>query len=493
MKWIVFGLIIGTTGYLNAQNEEDALRYSQESLGGTARNISMAGAMTALGGDYSSTLKNPAASGRFSKNNFSFTTFIENNQTNAEFQEKNFEVSTNKLKLGNISYLKAYSLDPKKYNGWAGIQLGMGYNRKQSFNNSFTYSGESNGSIVDYFIAEAGNVPPNSTSNLNPFSAGLAYEAYVIDPYPTTNDSTDYYYSSGAVGKSKHSRTVTNEGGMGELNFSLSGNYKNKLLIGGSFNVVTLNYDSRFSHQETFSDSASWITQLDYSGYLQANGTGMNARVGLIYIPFEFIRIGASIETPTRLSINEKFGNDMTNTSISGIITPSNGAPSGANDYIVRTPMRANFSLGLVSKKLGSIGAELELIDYRKAHMKSPINQGTSFYSYNDENKQIDNLYQSTFNLKFGAEARLSKQLYLRGGYAIFGSAYKPEKGVFDKPIQNFTGGIGYNFGSVYLDFATMFTKLNSEHYAYSPEIEGSTSFIQNNKKQFILSFGYRF
>ncbi|MFK8038161.1 MAG: hypothetical protein AB8B74_07725 [Crocinitomicaceae bacterium] len=493
MKWIIFGLLIGTTGFLNAQNEEDALRYSQESLGGTARNISMAGAMTALGGDYSSTLKNPAASGRFSKNNFSFTTFLENNNTTAEFQERSFAKSSNKLKLGNISYLKAYSLDPKKYNGWAGIQLGMGYNRKQSFNNSFSYGGESNGSIVDYFIAEADNTPPTNSSSLNPFSSGLAYESYVIDPYSTTNDSTDYYYSSGAVGKSNHSRTVTTEGGMGEINFSISGNYKNKLLIGGSFNVVTLNYDSRFSHQEQFKDSATWITQLDYSGYLQAKGSGINARVGLIYIPAEFIRVGASIETPTRISINEQFGNDMTNTTINGTISPENGPPTGANDYIIRTPMRANFSLGLVSKKIGSIGAELELVDYSKTFMKSPSNIGTGFYSYNDENKQIDNLYQSTFNLKFGAEARINKQLYLRGGYAIFGSAYKPEKGVFDKPVQNYTAGIGYNFGSVYLDFATMFSKVGSEHYAYSPELEGSNSLIQNDRKQFILSFGYRF
>lgn len=492
MKWIIISLLVGSAGFLNAQNEEDALRYSQELLGGTARNMSMAGAMTALGGDYSSTLKNPAASGRFSKSNFSFTSFVENNNSDATFQDVTWSNSMTNFKLGNISYLKAYNLNPNKYNGWAGVQLGLGYNRKQSFNQSFNYSGESPGSIVDYFISEAGNNSVNSIKNKFGYSSGLAYENYVIDPYYTNEDSNEVYYSSGAVGKSKHTRSVQSEGGMGELNFSLSGNYKNKLLVGGSINVVTLNYDTQFAHKETFSDENTWITELDYTGYLEVNGSGVNARVGMIYIPYEFLRIGASIETPTRLAITEQSDNAIKNQTTSGTFDYTL-LPPNISEFVVRTPMRANFSLGLASKKIGSIGAELEYVNYAATYMKSNTDNPSAFYSYIDENDQIKNLYRSTVNIKVGAEARVNNQLYLRAGYALFGSPYKPEKGVFDKSLSTVTGGIGYNFGDVYLDFAAVMQSKTSQHFAYSPEIAGSTSVVKNNKKQFVLSLGYRF
>lgn len=482
---------MGSTGAILAQNEEDALRYSQESLGGTARNMGMAGAMTALGGDYSSTLKNPAASGRFSKNNFSFTTFLENNSTDAIFEGSARNRSTNNLKLGNVSYLKVYNLNPNKFNGWAGVQLGMGYNRKQSFNQSFNYQGNSSGSMVDYFIAEAGNSSPESIEQNHPYSSGLAYTNFLIDPYFTI-DSSEYFYSSGAVGASNHNRTVSAEGGMGELNFSVSGNYKNKLLVGGSLNVVTLNYDAQTSHTETFVDSISWVNNFNYTSSLNVNGTGINARIGLIYIPADFIRFGASIETPSRLSIEERSNSEIINNTDNQRYQATI-APPNISEFIVRTPLRANFSIGLVHKKLGSFGAEVEIVDYSTINMKSASTNNLAFYSYDNENEQINNLYRSTFNLKLGAEARINKQLYVRGGYALFGSAYKPEKGVFDKGLSTFTGGIGYNFGEAYLDFAAVIQTQESEHIAYLPEIEGSTAFIKNNRKQFVLSLGYRF
>ena len=45
---------------LRAQNETDALRYSQNFFGGTARSTAMGGAFGALGGDFSSASLLPA-------------------------------------------------------------------------------------------------------------------------------------------------------------------------------------------------------------------------------------------------------------------------------------------------------------------------------------------------------------------------------------------------------------------------------------------------
>ncbi|MFD1552805.1 hypothetical protein DNU06_08435 [Putridiphycobacter roseus] len=485
----IFILLLMPLAY--GQNEEDALRYSSESLGGTARNIGMGGAMTALGGDYSATLKNPAAIGKFIKSNFSFTSFVEQNVSETSFRGNIQSQDIFNYKLGNLSYVKAYELNPRNYNNWMGVQLGIGYNRKQSFNKSFSYNGSGSGSIIDYFIVEAGNTDPDLIYGENRYSAGLAYDNYVIDPY--INDS-GIYYDSDKSGDSKQSRRFTESGGMGEVNFSISGNYNNKLLVGASLNIVTLNYDSRFTHNESFADTSSSIQTLDYSGYLNVNGSGVNLRIGTVFMPYDFIRIGLAIETPTRLVVHEKFGNDMRNESVYGIYETDNETqPTGAFDYIVITPFKANLSIGLIDKKLGSIGMELEVVDYSMANMKSLPNADLDFYSFNTENAQIENLYNNTFNFKIGAEGRITNQLYLRAGYAIFGSAYKDEKNVYAPPIQNYTGGIGYNFGSTYIDFAAVFQQENFNHVAYSPDIEGSIAGVKNLKKQFVLTFGARF
>ena len=57
----------------NAQNETDALRFSQTFPGGTARTIGMSGAFGAFGGDFSTLSINPAGIGVYRSSEFSIT------------------------------------------------------------------------------------------------------------------------------------------------------------------------------------------------------------------------------------------------------------------------------------------------------------------------------------------------------------------------------------------------------------------------------------
>ncbi len=487
--YLIFALLSITA---NAQNEEDVLRYSSESLGGTARNMGMAGAMSALGGDFSVVTQNPAALGRFNKNNFSFTSFIERNGTTTNYQGNTNKTGITNLRLGNISLLKSYQLAPKQSKDWVSVQMGAGFNRTQSFNQSFSYSGDSETSIIDYFISEADGVSENNLTSVYGYSSGLAYLTYAIDP--TINDDNTTSYTSGKSGESTQSRSVSMEGGMGEFNFAMSGNFRNKLLIGGSFNVATLQYYTRFDHKEVFNDETSLIHQIDYNGYIDTRGTGINLRVGAIFMPSDFFRIGAAIETPTRYSMRESYGNDMITHDYLGTNTLTNdpAAPTGSFDYIIRSPLKTNFSAGFVFKKLASISVELEMVDYGSSQIKS-TRRNQNLYSFKTENDQIKNLYTTSYNLKFGGEVRVTPNVYLRGGYAQFQSAYKPEKQIFDPSVEFYTGGIGYNFGSVYLDFATVFRKSYSNYHAYHPDMEGSTARVEQLKSQYVLTFGYRF
>ena len=74
MKKIIIAFsCIFAFAYAEAQNEIQALRYSQYTLFGTARYQGMGGAMDALGGDFSAASVNPAGLGIYRKSEASFT------------------------------------------------------------------------------------------------------------------------------------------------------------------------------------------------------------------------------------------------------------------------------------------------------------------------------------------------------------------------------------------------------------------------------------
>ena len=60
--WYI-GIMVLSSGWLFAQGELDAYRFSQMELNGTARSMSMGGAFGALGGDMSVMSHNPAGLG----------------------------------------------------------------------------------------------------------------------------------------------------------------------------------------------------------------------------------------------------------------------------------------------------------------------------------------------------------------------------------------------------------------------------------------------
>ncbi len=481
----ISALLIGQMVF--AQNEDDALRYSQTYFGGTARNSGMAGAMTAFGGDFSVVTQNPAGLARIRKTNFSTTLNIENVSSNSDFYGNSNKDRGTIGNLGNLSYVKAYELDPKLNNNWYSVQLGMGMTRIKSFQQRIDYTGTADSSILHSFINEASGTPDSLIYDYHPFTGGLAYDVFAIDPAPGNEYVTDF-----TSGKSIHNRSITRKGGMSEYSFSLSGNYANKLYLGGSFNMTRVNYEESFEHKETFTDTSLWLQSINYTGTLDINGWGYSMRLGAIFLPVEWVSIGVSAQLPTIYNLSDSWSNNMTSTTDDGDkFVGAEFIPSGAYDYRVTTPFRGNLSLGVVLEKFGSIGMEVEYVDYSSASLKSK-RYSESPYGFVSENFQIENIYKSALNYKIGAEARINSQLYLRGGFALYESPFKEGKGNAQYPTTFYTGGVGYNWGSVYVDAAVVVQQSKADYYAYDPTINGSKATINENDLRFKLSLGIR-
>ncbi len=478
-----------------AQNEDDALRYSQSFLGGTARNLSMGGSMSALGGDFGAVTQNPASMAQFNQNNFSFTPVLENSINRINFSDKITTSNDIALKIGNVSYLKSYDLTKlPNSNGWARLQMGVGVNRINSFRNYKSYTGTSDGSIINSFIDEANGTPDSLLYGTYLYSAGLAYEVYAIDPDYNAGNNT---YTSTYHGASKHTRTMNTEGGVMEYSLNISANYKNKLYIGGALNFDKVKYQTNFSHKEEFALADSiWLNNITYSGFLNTEGTGFNLKVGAIYLVNKNLRFGLGVHTPTVYKLKDLWGNDMkaeTDDPNGALKTiAENLKPTGEYDYRLTTPLKVNLSSGIIIDNKGTIGIELEYVDYSTASLKSAKNT-KSPYSFNTENQQIKNIYGNRINLKIGGEYRLKPMLSLRGGYALYSSPFTQKSDVAVSSNHFITAGFGLNFGSYYFDFAGVYNTNNYNYFAYNPQMIGSKSHITENNLRFSATLGIRF
>lgn len=479
-----------SSGYLFAQNEEDALRYSFTYFGGTARNMATAGGLTAMGGDFGNVSHNPAGLARFSKSNFSFTPHFEIPSAKTNFNGTDHKSSRFTANIGNISYVKAYQLDPRKFSNWYSLQIGLGFNRIRSFNDSISYNGYSDSSIVHSFIADAWGTPTEAIYSEFPFTAGLAYDVYAIDPGLNQGEYVPLFQN----GQARHERQLRRKGGITEFNIlTLSGNYANKLLVGASFNYVRAVYSESLVHKETYSDSSNWLNWINYTGNLDIKGNGLNVRVGAIYMPIPQVRVGLAIETPTSYWMKDYWTNNMQSGTDSGDkFIDSEFVPTGSYQYKIRTPFKANVSAAYVMKKFGSVGFEIEYVDYSGSRLKSR-KYSSAPYSFASENAQIDNIYKTAFNIKFGLEGRIKERTYVRGGFAYYGTPYTKASGNDLSPTLFITGGGGYNFGILYLDAAYVLQSTKQDYYAYDPTIPGSYASFDLKNSRIVLTAGLRF
>ncbi|MBD3635787.1 MAG: outer membrane protein transport protein [Crocinitomicaceae bacterium] len=487
---VIIALAVLSSGMSYGQNEEDALRYSMTYFGGSARNMSSAGALSAMGGDFGNAGQNPAGLGRLTKSQFSFTPYLEIPSVTSDFNGNEIKSNRVTASFGNLSYVKAYQLDPNKFNNWYSVQIGIGFNRIRSFQDSLAYNGVSDSSILHSFIREANGTPQALIYDYHPFTAGLAYDVYAIDPGATDGEYTTQFQN----GNAEHSRWIKRTGGITEFNvITVSGNYANKLLIGGSLNYVRASYSETMKHVEVYNDSTNWLNWTRYTGQLDITGNGLNVRLGAIYMPIPEFRIGVAVETPTAYLMKDFWTNNMrAGTDAGEKFVESQFVPTGSYEYKIRTPFKANMSAALVLKKFGSVGAEIEYVDYTNAKLKSRTITSAP-YDFAAENLQIDNIYRPTVNTKIGVEGRITKQLYVRGGFAYYGSPYKASSGNNQNPILFYTGGAGYNFGIMYLDMAYVLQSRKEDYYAYDPTIPGSHATFNVKNSQVVVTVGARF
>ncbi|WP_103865661.1 OmpP1/FadL family transporter [Aquimarina sp. I32.4] len=482
MKKLFLFIGILSMSFLNAQDINDALRYSQQNILGSARYRGMSGAFGALGGDISALQINPAGSAVFLNSFGSITISSRNINNDANYLGTLNNRNSSNLNFNQIGAIFVYNnYQDDDSSGINKISLGLTYDQTTDNANKLFTNGQSNTSIESFFRTEAQGLPLNLISRRAGESisghynylgeqegyaaqqAFLGREAFIIEERDSIPNNTSYI-SNIAPGNFDQEYFTESTGLNGKFTINGGMQINKGFYIGVNLNTHFINYDRVTEFYESNNNTGSIINEVIFTNKLSTTGAGLSAQIGGIAKISNMIRLGASLESPTVYYIEEEtiqqletYSRDRNETYFTD--------PDVINifpEYRLRTPAKATGSIAFLFGKQGLISLDYAYKDYSTTKLSS--DEGISF---TNTNREIDRNLQGTSTVRIGTEWRHGNWS-VRGGYVFEESPYKNELVMGDK--TGFSLGTGFDFGKFKFDIA----------YDYS-EQEYTESFYPNS------------
>ncbi|TLX78440.1 hydrocarbon degradation protein [Labilibacter sediminis] len=475
----------------NAQTYEDVLRYSQPQYSGTARSMSMGGAFGSLGGDFSALGINPAGIATYRSSEFTLTPSLIINSTETDFSGNKLSDNKTSFVINQIGYVGTYRPMREVKKGVVSTHFAIGYNRNNNFNYKSMASGRNiSSSMTDMFVTDANGIHPDDLGGLT----ALAYDTYLIDIQDEANNTyTNFLYAEDKVDQTK---LIEKDGYSGEFNLTTGANISNLLLIGASLNFTSMRYKENANYYEQYSENNGEpaydvFSQYSINNYLNASGTGVNLKFGLIIKPVSNARLGFSYHSPTWYKIEEDYGSTVNASYFNH--DNSEGYYDGRFDYKLNTPEKLIASAAYIIGKVAILSFDYEYINYASSKFKANSNSYQDFEFINEQNRIIKETFTATNNFRAGAEFRLNEQVSFRGGYSFQASPYKTEP--FDNEITSITGGLGYRNSNYFIDLAYKLSSYDTSYYNYwyDEGIHSPETKVSAKDHYAVITFGWKF
>lgn len=391
----------------SALRAQDVQRFSERQIIGTARYVGMGGAMTAIGGDPSAVLDNPAGLGLYRRSEITLTideTIDNTTQRNTTPNNSAQRYTRSRFAAPQVSAIWSWG-NPTKQRGLIYNNLMFSINRLANYNRDVVVKGTDMGMVET--ISELTNIARVSEQSLqnqpwDDINIGwlsiLGYETYLIDPADNNQWQPAVNFTDGSL-------SVAESGNSDQYALSWAGNISNQWYVGVALNIPTISYTKNISLVET-----NRLNSAELRSMFHVSGVGVSGSFGIIYRPLRALRLGASFQTPTVMSLSMQTEGDMY-TTIAGedykLLTPA----SGVHTMKMSSPLRTSVS---VAGQLGNIG--LLALQYDYAHA---MRDKEGFM-------QMDDVH----TLRIGAEAQVIRGLFLNAGYVYESSFIKEEQPV---------------------------------------------------------------
>jgi hypothetical protein len=489
MKKLIFSLLfmLLISNQLLSQNVSDALRYSRIFYGGTARFQGMGGAFGALGADFSVIATNPAGLGIYKSSEITVTPSVSINPSSSDYNGQIGTDTKTVFALGNFGFV--FTIKPpkkNKSNGFQNFNIGFGMNRQNDYNSRLFMHGSNNtSSMMTDWVNILNNqfLSPDDINQKYPFDIALATNANLIYLDDTLNRKYANDATNGGVYQQKY---VTTWGSINEFDFSFGANFADKLYFGATIGIPTIRYYEESQYEEFDNgDTIPYFKYLSYYQSLETHGTGINFKAGVIYRPANWIRIGASIHTPTYYgNMKDNWSSDMF-ASFDSLASTPQYSPLGYYEYHMATPFRAIGSLAFIIGQYGLVSAEYEYVNYDQTRFSSWEGEST----FSDLNDEIKASYKAPLNIRFGTEWKI-RDFRLRGGFGYYGTPYQSGINTGERYVAS--GGIGYRGKHFFADLTYVWSQTKQEYYFYDRNLV-NPSYNTLSTNTILTTFGVRF
>lgn len=510
---------------LHSQSELEALKYSKNELHGTARSIAMGGAFGALGGDLTGVSINPAGIGVYRSSEIAGTFGFQNNISQVGDLKKNIS-DFNVHNFGFVGYF------PIRNESMPMINFGFAHNRQKNFNRNIGAMGDvGNGStMIDYIANDSYGVNKDgllfdeNDKNVDPFFTHpwltvLGYNAGLI----YAGDDNKYIPLDTKGANAFQEIRSSERGYIDNYDFTIGTSINDVLNIGLSLSIYDVYH--RLS-SEFLEDYDTGTNNYQNAGYTIGNniitsGSGIGAKLGVIYRPIHELRLGLAYHTPTIYSLTETY-EAFVDHNLSELIKDEGYkakalySPVYNNYYDLRTPSKWVLSAASVLGSNFILSADYELTDYRNMKLKVP-SDFTNTNAFDYDNEYIEQDFKMSSTIRLGAEYRFTQQLSARLGYAWMQNPYDNDfKDYGGNPgiagsntifrmkgdTNYYTGGIGYRFTrAFYMDMALVYQTQNDHLYPFPNRyneigdvvIDAFPFEMKTKSFRGVLTMGYKF
>ena len=485
--WIL-SLFLGSIAWqANAQNEIDILRYSyQESLG-TARSMSMGGAFGALGADLACLSGNPAGIGMYRRGDAGISTGLASQKAKVNIAGQFGNANQLSGSTTNLGIALSYpSVNPD----WPVTTLAVTNTRRANYNERVRIDDAPlDGTLLDVFLGEAMGANPDELYNLSPFTSSLAWETYLLNPHPN-NNPTDYI-SEIPSGGAYATKIIERSGHLNETNIGLGSGFQERLYIGASIGIVSVEFDEKAIHNERPRIDSLELAEWEYQELLTVEGSGVNFKVGINLALTNWLRAGVAYHTRSRIGFTDEYSTKIRSDFKDGESFDSS-SPFNRLEYVVLTPSRLIASGAFILGKMGIITADYERVDYGSGMLKPQALSGPDPYNFETENEAASQLYNLSHAARVGCEFRIQRNWRLRAGAGMETSPFSPAAEI-DTDASRYTGsmGFGYRTNAWYASATYRRSWHDRDIYLYSPDLIEAGR-LRKTHGMVVASLGFR-
>ena len=231
--------------------------------------------------------------------------------------------------------------------------------------------------------------------DLDPFFELAAFDTDLIDLQVDSNGWIDdgNYFREVQTGQDQFKQTHT-FGSMGEFAISYAGSYMEKLYLGATLGLTSIEYTKKSRYNErNFADTSSTVEYFDMYENQYTTGGGVNLKLGAIYRASDNLRLGVAWHSPTLNEMHDEWemvlrtqhNNDST-------YSYTYTSPYGVYDYTITTPMKVIGSAALVLDNI-LLSGDIEYVDYATMSI-----DGDDFDYFNNQQNIIESNYTSVVN-----------------------------------------------------------------------------------------------